>query len=436
MKYHRISSLWGRVTISATIVALAATFCILPSEGKNWLSRRDDTAGPTPEQIQAQLYQIQQQLTQLQAQMTQLQIQLNQKGTPRTEVRPVRVTQAPPEHHHFGEQHPFRETTDETPELIRHAPIEVEKKAQAEPAAPLLERVQPSQPAQSQNQKPQPQRPEHLALLRPAAPAHESQALPAAKMPPLTEKTMAPEKAKHSPSAAKEKSNLAQDLKPEAKQEVKQDVKEEAHSARLLPDLFLPGKHREKARKDKSMTASEMKLSEAGKAAEAARTETTTSKVVPSNKPRVRASVVIKAPPEVVWNAVHEERKTDPDLAYSKVLRQGVNESTMEQKFVLIPVIGTAVCVMNTSEVPLRRIDYQLVKSDRFKAMEGSWILTPSADGKTTTLELSSHIDLGLPVPRGMMNGIAEKKLQRRLNHVKEMAENNHARIAGKGAPQ
>ncbi len=154
-----------------------------------------------------------------------------------------------------------------------------------------------------------------------------------------------------------------------------------------------------------------------------------------SGKPRVKASITIKAPPEVVWDAVHEQRKSDPELAYSKVLKQGVNEAVLEQKFMVIPVIGSAVCTMNTQEVPNRRIDYQMIKSDRFKAMEGSWVLTPSADGKSTTLELSSHVDLGLPVPRGMMNGVTHKKLERRLAHVRELAEKSRvAQKPGAGA--
>jgi uncharacterized protein YndB with AHSA1/START domain len=142
------------------------------------------------------------------------------------------------------------------------------------------------------------------------------------------------------------------------------------------------------------------------------------------DKPEVvKASIHIDAPREVVWQAVHDERKHDPDLAYSKVIVPGEHEYTLEQKMVLIPVFGSAVCEMLNKEVPLERIDYKLIKSDRFKHMEGSWVLTPSSDGKTTTLELSTSLDLGVPVPRSVINGFTAKKLQRRLKHVKESAE-------------
>lgn len=142
----------------------------------------------------------------------------------------------------------------------------------------------------------------------------------------------------------------------------------------------------------------------------------------------VTARVQIKAKRHVVWETVHEERKNDPDLAYSKVLEESKNHAVIEQKFVLLPLIGTSVCVMKNHEVPMERIDYQLIKSDRFKAMEGSWILLPGEDSNSTMLELSTYLDLGLPVPRGIFEGITGKKLERRLTNVKRAAEQAQAR--------
>ena len=145
-----------------------------------------------------------------------------------------------------------------------------------------------------------------------------------------------------------------------------------------------------------------------------------------------KADIVIKAPADTVWYTVHEERKHDPDIAYSKLLERNENECTLEQKFVFIPVVGSAVCVMKQNETPLKRIDYRLIKSDHFKALEGSWVLTPSIDGKSTTLCLSSHVDLGLPIPMppGFLNNILTKKLQKRLHHIKIMAESVNSKVA------
>lgn len=144
------------------------------------------------------------------------------------------------------------------------------------------------------------------------------------------------------------------------------------------------------------------------------------------------ASTLIKAPPRIVWEAVHQERQHDPDLEYSKVLEKGKNECRLEQKFKLIPVFGTAVCEMKNWEVPLKRIDYKLVKSDRFKAMEGSWVLTSKDNGRATVLELSTHLNMGIPVPGGLMKSVTSKKLTRRLNNVRKMAEDKHKKLAVK----
>lgn len=146
------------------------------------------------------------------------------------------------------------------------------------------------------------------------------------------------------------------------------------------------------------------------------------------------ARTTIKAPPEVVWRAVHDERQNDPDIAYSKVLEQNDNQFKLEQKFTFIPFLGTSTCVTHQTEVPNQRIDYKLVKSDHFKAMEGSWVLSPSEGGKSTVLEFSSHLDLGLPVPKMLMDGVTSKKMEKRLSHIKQMAERTHASIAEKSA--
>jgi hypothetical protein len=149
----------------------------------------------------------------------------------------------------------------------------------------------------------------------------------------------------------------------------------------------------------------------------------------------VTAQIKIAAPMAVVWQVVHEERKHDPDLAYSKVISEGNNEFLLEQKFTLLPGIGTSVCQMQQKETPGSRIDYKLIKSDRFKVMEGSWVLTPSADNQSTTLELTTTLDLGMPVPRILVNHVTAKKLERRLLHIKQMAEKEcrKAKVADAG---
>ncbi len=143
------------------------------------------------------------------------------------------------------------------------------------------------------------------------------------------------------------------------------------------------------------------------------------------------SSILIQAPPEIVWLTVHEERQNAPDLAYSKVISQSENEAQIEQKFKFWS--GGAKCLMNQKEIPNERIDYKLVKSDHLKELRGSWVFTPSADGKQTTLELSTLIDYGFLVPRGIATALTTKVIERRLAHVKKMAELHREELDVKG---
>lgn len=137
-----------------------------------------------------------------------------------------------------------------------------------------------------------------------------------------------------------------------------------------------------------------------------------------------KARTTIKASPEIVWRMVHEERQHDPDIGYTKILEQSEHECKLEQQFKFIPVLGTSICVTEQKEIPYERIDYKLLKSDHFKEMEGCWTFASADNGRSTILSLSSHLDLGLPVPKFMMNSISTKKLEKRLAHIKELSEN------------
>jgi hypothetical protein len=145
------------------------------------------------------------------------------------------------------------------------------------------------------------------------------------------------------------------------------------------------------------------------------------------------ASVVINATPKVVWQAIHEERFQDPDIAYSKILQHSANSDVVEQKFVGIPILGSVVVVTRQNEVPLKEINYSLVSSDKFKAMEGSWALTPSGSGKQTTLSLSSYLDVGVPFSGFFIRSATQKKIAQRIANVKTLAEREQAQLAARG---
>jgi len=145
------------------------------------------------------------------------------------------------------------------------------------------------------------------------------------------------------------------------------------------------------------------------------------------------SSLLIDAPPKVVWEALKEERNSSPDVAYSKMLQSSGNTEVLEQKFKNLPVIGSATAVTHHVKIPFQRIDYKLVRSDKFKALEGSWELTPAANGKQTVLKLSSRIDVGVPFSGVFIKSATNKKIKTRLTNVKKIAEATQRQLAAEG---
>lgn len=398
--------------------AMSIFFCTTlgcSAQAKGLFGSEDKDAN-SPQTLQAQLYQIQQQLTQLQAQMTQLQLQMNKRTTvieqKQNSLHETLTAQA-------AVLKSLAKEEQQIEQQVAHAqrqPEPVAVKAPARAQQPTLEESADYEVAHVNTKSSQAYK-SHIHDLEPS-----EQIAPSAKKPVAiaAKPTVAP--------------NTVTDAKAEAKKDKKDkkeklaEEKSEAKNSRLLPSIF-----GDKISKTKAEAGSQPEK-QTNQAVQQIQAEAQKPSLN-SGKARIKASIVIKAPPDVVFNAVHEQRKVDPELAYSKIMKQGVNEAQLEQKFTAIPMIGSATCLINTQEVPNRRIDYQMVKSDKFKSMEGSWVLIPSADGKSTTLELSSHIDTGLPVPRMMMNGITKQKMERRLAHVRELAEKNRlAQRSGAGA--
>lgn len=143
----------------------------------------------------------------------------------------------------------------------------------------------------------------------------------------------------------------------------------------------------------------------------------------------VSSSIVIEASPKIVWQAVADQRSTDPDLIYSKVLSRSGNTSMLEQKFSKLPVIGTATVLFRSNEVPHQRIDYAMVKSDKFKDMSGSWVLKP-VDNDTTELQLTNFVDTGMP--QFFVNQFTKAKVKQRLALIKSAAERAQRTLANK----
>jgi hypothetical protein len=102
--------------------------------------------------------------------------------------------------------------------------------------------------------------------------------------------------------------------------------------------------------------------------------------------------------------------------------------ATIKENMEGVPIYGKVECVWQETEVPYERIDYKMLSSDKFKWGYGTWILTPSADKKSTTLELRSFLDTGLRIPfAGEITKMgASKDSKVRLERIKKISESEN----------
>jgi len=150
-----------------------------------------------------------------------------------------------------------------------------------------------------------------------------------------------------------------------------------------------------------------------------------------SRKPRepVTANITIKARSDLVWLSIHEARTEDPELLSCKVIKEDGRCSTVKETFA-IPVVGEATCIISLIDSPPNRIDYKLMESDTFKAFDGRWTLVPSSDGQSTRLELSCNTDLKIGVPQFLLRMVAARKIGKRLDFVKTLAEKKELQMS------
>ena len=107
--------------------------------------------------------------------------------------------------------------------------------------------------------------------------------------------------------------------------------------------------------------------------------------------------IVIKATPEAVYNAIVQLREESQDSV--KQLSHEDNSSVLEETFPGLPFVGAVKCVYKEVYTPCSRIEYYLIRSARFRAFEGRWLIKPTDDGTGTRLSLSSYVDVDFPIP-------------------------------------
>ena len=141
-------------------------------------------------------------------------------------------------------------------------------------------------------------------------------------------------------------------------------------------------------------------------------------------KKHSQCKVLIKASPKVVYSSILNLRQIQPK--HVKELSKSKTQTLIEEEFHVLPIIGKAKCIYKETYVPGKQVSYKLVRSDRFKAFEGQWSLTPKNNGRYTSLALSSYVDPGLshiPFAKQITNMETKKGIKKRLHAVKRISE-------------
>ena len=79
----------------------------------------------------------------------------------------------------------------------------------------------------------------------------------------------------------------------------------------------------------------------------------------------VSRTTTVDAPIKEVWQALRKERTTDPK--HRRVISASGNDYIIQETFEHLPVVGDAVCVYQEHEIPMRRLEYKMLRSDKLK---------------------------------------------------------------------
>jgi hypothetical protein len=134
--------------------------------------------------------------------------------------------------------------------------------------------------------------------------------------------------------------------------------------------------------------------------------------------------IQIDATSELVFDSIRKYRTCE--LHHRHLVSSEGNHALIEENLQDVPLYGTVRCLWLEEEIPYKRIDYKMVKSDKFSSASGSYIILPSQASGSVTLELDSQFEIGLHLPfaREISQAAARKDMRTRLELIKNLSEN------------
>ncbi len=142
---------------------------------------------------------------------------------------------------------------------------------------------------------------------------------------------------------------------------------------------------------------------------------------------RVRAAVLIRARPEAVWAVIidcREALKFVPGLRLCRQIDAAPDGrwADVEQEINYSWFMPTVHNVLRADCDRPRRIDFHRISGD-LRQEEGTWLLTPAADGSATVVEYEMYLDPGFWIPRFLVNRSLLKDLPAALAGLRGRVE-------------
>jgi uncharacterized protein YndB with AHSA1/START domain len=140
----------------------------------------------------------------------------------------------------------------------------------------------------------------------------------------------------------------------------------------------------------------------------------------------VRAAVLIRAGPEAIWSVMTDCRQTVTFVPGLRLCRR-VDAAAdgrwedIEQEVRYAWYLPTVRYVFRADYDRPRRIDFHRVRGD-LKEEEGSWVLSPAADG-ATLVEYRMYLDPGFWIPQALVTRSLAKDLPAVLEGLRERVQ-------------
>lgn len=138
---------------------------------------------------------------------------------------------------------------------------------------------------------------------------------------------------------------------------------------------------------------------------------------------QVEDSITVNADMATVWQAL-KDYQHEGKLFAKRVVKEAGGDTSINEDFIKIPVVGTTTLDYVESRKGEDRVDYWLTGSKILNVFKGSWQLSKNENGGTT-VKLTTDIDSWMPVP--MKNRILRNStvsgMKKRLAYVKTHAE-------------